>query len=899
MLELNYGDFFAGCKIISLCGKGGYGTVYLAEDATGKKVAVKIINTNEKQRELEGIRNYMPISHQSPYLLSIFHVGLEQNELFLVMEVADSLAESQHYVPDTLARRLQLYGRVSPPEALNIIQKVALAVKTLHDAKLIHRDIKPDNIIFVNGEPRLSDPGLICSTEKSITLAGTLGFLPPECFYGTDSNSIQSDIYALGKLFYCIVTGEAPGKFPFLPRDLSFPLCRKILPVLLKSCNNKKKKRYNSIDEFLTNLPKKLPTPGFFSKFQEKFRIWRLMHCYLYYSIILSLFLIIALIGGISWHLHQEKLKYLAMYEKFQQEKLEFEKKINAKDRYIILQLTRLSNAKISKELMTKFTSLPNDIKKAQKLMHKYESILNTYALKAVENGEKNSNAIKRAATIRALLKSPLGMFLTSKQKQDITSNLHKYEKDNKEILTKSLQLEKTFYPDSSGIFEFAYVPPGEFISPSTKKQVRIDYPIWVAPEKLSVRQFSRMCRFMPPNSRNQELPAVRFLWNDILYGCLNANNNFQVVASFPPGYIVRPLTIEELEYCASASKNTLNGKANEFGLYEVGGNIGEIVSANKFYHKDSVIALKDIPKAKKTEFVYYQSFMKNVGTRIAIAPGTPNFYKDNFKIGTAQHVVVNGKHYEFFGHLCANFSRKDAENICHLLGGKLASIDSKEVLDKIHKVASPIINYNICVAANYKDGKWYWDSGKLVKKAPPKPKEGEFFVMSGKKFLNMSVKKYLGFICEWTTEEYKNRTNWQTRIKQFSPNAIKTFSIDGKLYAHFRFFMNYPHLCRRYAQIIGGKLAEVESVTLQKRIGEQLKEYEDFATLLGGYWHNGSFYWYTSKNEIKEPLALVGQVVDTALSLSSVAIKGGKLCTTQLPVQFLVEFPSLKSSQK
>ena len=324
------------------------------------------------------------------------------------------------------------------------------------------------------------------------------------------------------------------------------------------------------------------------------------MHCYLYYSIILSLFLIIALIGGIFWHLHKEELKYLAMYEKFQQEKLEFEKKINAKDRYIILQLTRVSNAKISKELMTKFTSLPNDIKKAQKLMHKYESILNTYALKAVENGEKNSNAIKRAATIRALLKSPLGMFLTSKQKQDITSNLHKYEKDNKEILTKSLQLEKTFYPDSSGIFEFAYVPPGDFVSPISKKHVRIDYPIWVAPEKLTVRQFSRMCRFMPPNSKDQEAPAVRFLWNDILAGCLNANQMFQVVSPFPPGYIVRPLTTEEWEYCATRSKNTPKGKPNEFGLYNVGGSIGEMIFANKFNHKDSVLAYRNILMGRK-----------------------------------------------------------------------------------------------------------------------------------------------------------------------------------------------------------------------------------------------------------------------------------------------------------
>jgi hypothetical protein len=403
----------------------------------------------------------------------------------------------------------------------------------------------------------------------------------------------------------------------------------------------------------------------------------------------------------------------------------------------------------------------------------------------------------------------------------------------------------------------------------------------------------------MPPKSRNQESPAVRFLWNDLLYGCLNANNMFQIVASFPSGYIVRPLTVEEMEYCALVNKNIAPGKPNEFGLYDVGGKIGEIVVANKFNHKDSVVALRDIAKGKKTEFVYYQSFMSTVGTRIAIAPGKVNFYQDNLKIGSPQHVVVNGKHYEFFGHLCANFSRQDAENLCHLLGGKLASIDSKELLNKIHQVSSPVVNYNVCVAANYKDGKWYWASGKVIENAPPKPKEGELFVMSGKKFSNRIVKKYLGFICEWTKEEFANRTNWQNRIKQFSPSAIKQFTINGKLYAHFRFFMNYPHLCRRYAQLLGGKLAEIEDKELQKKISEQLKEYEDFATLLGGYWHNSRYYWYTSKKEIKEPLALVGQVIDTAPSLSSVAIKDGNLCATQLPVQFLVEFPTGQASQK
>ena len=290
---------------------------------------------------------------------------------------------------------------------------------------------------------------------------------------------------------------------------------------------------------------------------------------------------------------------------------------------------------------------------------------------------------------------------------------------------------------------------------------------------------------------------------------------------------------------------------------------------------------------------------MKNVGTRIAIAPGNIDFYKKNLKIGTPQHIVVNGKHYEFFGHLCANFTRENAENICQLLGGQLASIDSRELLDEVFKVASPIVDYNICVAANYKDGKWYWKNGKVIENPPPKPKENEFFVMSGKKFKNKIVTRYLGFICEWTQEEWNNRTKWQDRQTLWSKNIVKTFSVDGKIYGHFRVFTNYPHLFRRYAQILGGELAEVENKQLLKKISEKINDYNDYATLLGGYWHNNNYYWYNSKNRIREPLSLIGQVVDTAPSLSSVGMKDGQLCAIQLPVQFLVEFPTPKSYHK
>ena len=217
MLDLNPGDRFAGCQIISMCGRGGYGTVYLAEDGVGRRVALKLVSTVDKRRELEGIRAYMKLASTSKHLLPIRHVGIERDELFYIMEPADPVPGLSFYLGDTLGKRLRQQGRLDPSSAIDIIRKTASAVRELHRAGFIHRDIKPGNIIFLHGEPVLSDPGLCCSAEQSVSLAGTLGFLPPECFFGEDVNSRQSDIFALGKCLYCAITGEAPGRFPRIP----------------------------------------------------------------------------------------------------------------------------------------------------------------------------------------------------------------------------------------------------------------------------------------------------------------------------------------------------------------------------------------------------------------------------------------------------------------------------------------------------------------------------------------------------------------------------------------------------------------------------------------------------------------------------------------------------------
>ena len=127
MLELKIGEFFAGCRILCICGTGGFGTVYLAENAAGRRVALKIVSSANQEKELRGIRLYMDSAAQSPYLLSIHHVGIERGELFYIMEAADPLAaDSAVYIADTLGMRLKSRGRIDPGEALEIVRESGL-----------------------------------------------------------------------------------------------------------------------------------------------------------------------------------------------------------------------------------------------------------------------------------------------------------------------------------------------------------------------------------------------------------------------------------------------------------------------------------------------------------------------------------------------------------------------------------------------------------------------------------------------------------------------------------------------------------------------------------------------------------------------------------------------------
>lgn len=252
-------EVFHGYKILSFCGSGAYGDVYYCEDMSGKRMALKVISKlrfgNGWERELKGVRNLHKITSGTQKLLQIYHVDEDEEYFFYSMECADSL-ESDHYVPDTLSNRLKK-GAIPSSELFELFKNIFEAVKTLHNAGFAHRDIKPDNILFVNGKPKLADIGLLSSLSGTLTvMAGTLGFIPPELkasdlLSASDRKSrLRNDIYAFGKVVYCATTGMPPEKFPSMPKDLELYLPVKLFSNLSFSlCDPKPGKRINNVTD--------------------------------------------------------------------------------------------------------------------------------------------------------------------------------------------------------------------------------------------------------------------------------------------------------------------------------------------------------------------------------------------------------------------------------------------------------------------------------------------------------------------------------------------------------------------------------------------------------------------------------------------------------------------------
>ena len=149
------------------------------------------------------------------------------------------------YAPRTLKSDPQFHGRLPFEECVRIGIALAIALEHLHANGLVHRDVKPSNIIFVNGVPKLADIGLVTGVDATLSYVGTEGFAAPE-----GPGTAKADLYSLGKVLYEAATGKDRQEFPELPTMLRELPDREGLmelnAVIARACRHDPEDRYAS-----------------------------------------------------------------------------------------------------------------------------------------------------------------------------------------------------------------------------------------------------------------------------------------------------------------------------------------------------------------------------------------------------------------------------------------------------------------------------------------------------------------------------------------------------------------------------------------------------------------------------------------------------------------------------
>jgi serine/threonine protein kinase len=199
--------------ILEMIAEGGMGTVYKGRNReTGEIVAIKIVpptaakNPTLLKRFEREFTSARALDH--PNVVKAIEFDASCPTPFLVMEYVDG---------ESLGQKIEREGKMSEDEALRVIAEVSQGLYRAHKQGLIHRDVKPDNVLIgSNGKAKLTDLGLVKEIEGDFNLTktgrglGTPHFMAPEQFRDAKNADVRCDIYSLGATLYMMVTGQMP-----------------------------------------------------------------------------------------------------------------------------------------------------------------------------------------------------------------------------------------------------------------------------------------------------------------------------------------------------------------------------------------------------------------------------------------------------------------------------------------------------------------------------------------------------------------------------------------------------------------------------------------------------------------------------------------------------------------
>jgi serine/threonine protein kinase len=214
-IELSDGDEFAGYRIERRLGRGGMGILYLAiEPGLERRVALKLIAPEAASEEVFTRRfaeeSRIAASIEHPNVVPIYAAGEEAGVPYIAM---------RYVAGADLARRLVREGRLPPQAAVGLIAQIGNGLDAIHAAGLVHRDVKPANVLLSGGDgldhAYITDFGVArnVATESGLTqtgrFVGTLDYVAPEQISGGAVDA-RVDVYALGCLLFKLLTGEVP-----------------------------------------------------------------------------------------------------------------------------------------------------------------------------------------------------------------------------------------------------------------------------------------------------------------------------------------------------------------------------------------------------------------------------------------------------------------------------------------------------------------------------------------------------------------------------------------------------------------------------------------------------------------------------------------------------------------